>query len=146
MPLSIFSGQVISGHGRGRTIGFPTLNLRLDLEMDTKNKIPFAGKNAKKAHSASLRECASGVYVVKAQVNGTFFYGGMHFGPRPTFDEKESTVEIHLVGFSGEKVDGEVRVEVLKRIRGIRTFVSQEALKKQIEKDMMAIMKMAHDQ
>lgn len=103
--------------------------------MDTKNKIPFAGKNAKKAPFA----IASGVYVVRAQVNATFFYGGMHFGPRPTFDEKDPTIEIHLIDFSGEKVEGEVTVEVLKRIRGIRTFASQEALKKQIEKDMIRI-------
>ncbi|MFA6436595.1 MAG: riboflavin kinase [Candidatus Gracilibacteria bacterium] len=126
--MSIFSGQVISGHGRGRTIGFPTLNLKL-----TPTQVSETG-------------IEPGVYGVRAHVNGAVFYGGMHFGPRPTFDEKDPTVELHLVGFSGEKVDGEVRVEVLKRLRGIRTFVSQEALKKQIEKDMMAVKKMAHAQ
>lgn len=117
MSDSVFSGQVISGHGRGRKIGFPTLNLKLEQEPPVE----------------------PGVYAVKAQVNGTFFYGGMHVGPRPTFHEKESTVELHLIDFSGEKVSEDVTVEVLKRLRGIRTFVSQEALKKQIQKDMIRI-------
>lgn len=122
-------------------IGFPTLNLQLKLRKSARGKCKNnAGKM--QAHFATAPCVASGVYAVRVQVNATFFYGGMHFGPRPTFDEKDPTVEIHLVGFLGEKVEGEVTVEVLKRIRGIRTFASQEALKKQIEKDMMAVKKM----
>ena len=137
MSLSIFSGQIIFGHGRGRKIGFPTLNLQLKLGENARGKC----KNNAGEMQAPFA-IASGVYAVKAQVNGVFFYGAMHLGPRPTFHEKDPTVELHLIGFSGEKVSGEVTVEVLKRLRGIRTFVSQEALKKQIEKDMMVVRKM----
>lgn len=116
--MSTFSAQVVSGRGRGRKQGFPTLNLCVG-----EGFVP-----------------EEGVYAVRVALGreGDFYPAVMHVGARPTFEDAEPAVEVHLVRFEGEPRAENVRVEVLGRLRDVRRFDSPEALKLQIEADIVA--------
>lgn len=64
-----------------------------------------------------------------------------HWGPRPTFNETEPVLEVHLLDFSDELYGDEVSFEFLKKIREVKNFESPEVLKEQIQKDI----RMAHE-
>lgn len=113
MNKSNFKGSVTSGHGRGKIFTFPTINLEGEASV------------------------GDGVYIVRAKFSGQIYSGVMHVGPCPTFHESDFSIEIHLLDFVDEKVSGQVEVEVLDRIRDVQEFDSPEALKKQIEQDIM---------
>src|SRR3989338_6637417 len=114
--MSTFTAPLISGHGRGRELGFPTLNLEV-------------GEGSPE----------NGVYAVRAFFSGHWANGVMHVGPRPTFKEDDRSIEVHLIDFDQAlPSQGElIAVEVLGRLRDILSFPSPEALKKRIAQDIM---------
>jgi riboflavin kinase/FMN adenylyltransferase len=111
------SGIVVHGHKRGRIIGFPTANLRLQ---DTRKMIP-----------------ATGVYAVRVEVGGASHPGMMNIGFRPTFQsgETERHIEVHLIGFEGDLYGQLLHVDVLRRIRDEMRFPDLESLRSQLEID-----------
>ena len=109
-----FTGSVVPGHGRGKSLTFPTMNLKvMGLSVEP------------------------GVYAVKADILGEWHQAVMHAGARPTFNEEDPSIEIHFINFKGEVQPDQVHVEVLGRLRAIQRFDSSEALKKQIEQDII---------
>jgi len=121
----IFGGHIITGEGRGKEIGFPTINIHL------------ARRGG--LQSAQYEE---GIFSVRGEIQEKEFEGIAHFGPRPTFEDERLSVEIHIfnfdetVGTSHVSPDTEVKFETLgERIREVRKFESMEELKEQIEKD-----------
>ncbi len=114
--MKLFTSTQISGHGRGRELGFPTLNLKVV------EGIPDTG-----------------VYAVHARFCDQVVNGVMHVGPRPTFHEDDVSIEVHLLDFEGTfpGTDDSIEIEVLGYLRGVMTFDSSEALKKQIAQDIM---------
>ncbi|WPM32697.1 bifunctional riboflavin kinase/FAD synthetase [Hydrogenobacter sp. T-2] len=106
--------KVISGEGRGFTLGFPTANLQ-----NTEN--------------LCLRE---GVYAVKVEDH---FMGVANYGIRPTFGGKKRVLEVHILDFEGNLRDKEIRVEFLKFLREERKFSNPEELKRQIEEDISRV-------
>ncbi|RJR20556.1 MAG: bifunctional riboflavin kinase/FAD synthetase [Desulfobacteraceae bacterium] len=114
------SGTVVRGMNRGgRLLGFPTANLSTSDEL-----IP-----------------RSGVYAVKAQVDGRTFDGVANIGCNPTFPEKKFSVEAHLFGFSGDLVGKNMALILIERLRDEKTFESLEALASQIKRDADAARK-----
>ena len=111
------SGIVVHGHKRGRIIGFPTANLRLQ---DSRKMIP-----------------ATGVYAVRVEVGGASHPGMMNIGFRPTFQsgETERHIEVHLIGFEGDLYGQHLHVDVLRRIRDEIRFPDAATLKAQLEED-----------
>lgn len=112
------TGTIVKGDGRGRTIGFPTANIR----MSEPFVLPM-----------------NGVYAVRCQCKGEVYQGVMNIGVRPTFYEDaagEPNLEVHLLDFDGDLYGEKVRIEFLKQIRRERKFPSAEALVRQIEKDI----------
>ena len=103
-------GQVIKGHGRGRQLGVPTANLKLDDQL-----IP-----------------GDGVYVGRA---GTY-PAAVSIGTLPTFDETARQVEAHLIGFTGDLYESSLDVELLDWLRDQRKFPSIDGLKSQIQLDL----------
>lgn len=116
-----FSGKVIRGKGRGRALGFPTINLKTETKLN------------------------QGIYVCKAKVSGREKWGLLHIGPRPVFGEKESSVEVHLLDFQNEKVPQELEVEIVKFLRGVKDFKSEKELIKQMEKDREEALKFVEE-
>jgi len=111
-----FSGKVVYGDRRGRTIGFPTANIEL---LSGHKLIP---KN--------------GVYFVSAEVKGNRHYGMMNIGNRPTIaDNKEIFIEINLFDFSGDIYGETMKTEVISFLRDEKKFSSLEELVKQLKKD-----------
>lgn len=108
-------GAVISGRGRGRGLGFPTANLAVDSDV----LVPY-GVYAADAVLTTLGEGR--------------FRAVVHYGPRPTFEEDASSLEVHLLGFSGEVAS--LRVRFLARLREVRAFSGPESLKRQLERDV----------
>jgi riboflavin kinase/FMN adenylyltransferase len=65
----------------------------------------------------------------------------INVGPNPTFDEMDTKVEIHLVGFQGALYGETIEVEFLDRLRDVRKFAGIEELKTQLGRDIAAAAK-----
>ena len=111
------TGTVISGHRRGREIGFPSANLRCD------------------------RQCLppDGVYASWTYVKGARFGSITNIGGRPTFGELERAIETHIFNFSRDIYNERIRVELIERIRGQQKFDSAEALAHHIAEDIKRV-------
>ncbi len=112
-PYSL-TGTVQRGAGRGRTLGFPTANLKPDRPL----------------------VLAAGVYAARARWDGKAAEAVVNVGYRPTFDEAQYWVEAFLFDFSGDLYDRSLTVEFLCRIRAEMKFPGVEALKAQVQADM----------
>lgn len=110
-----FSGTVIHGKKLGRTIGFPTANLKID---ESYKLIP-----------------AIGVYAVKCSVGSQKRNGMLNIGTNPTVDGQNISIEVHLLDFDDDLYDQEITVELIKRIRNEQKFASINELKTQLADD-----------
>ncbi|MFL5499694.1 MAG: bifunctional riboflavin kinase/FAD synthetase [Gemmatimonadaceae bacterium] len=113
-PYSV-SGRVVKGAKRGRTIGFPTLNLGAP---PPRKLLP-----------------PEGVYAVRVQTPGGPAGGMMNLGPRPTFGDLTTSLEAHLFNTTGDFYDADVRIDFVARLRETRKFASVEQLSKQLAQD-----------
>ncbi|MCH2449580.1 MAG: bifunctional riboflavin kinase/FAD synthetase [Gracilimonas sp.] len=111
----LLNGIVMHGDERGRTIGYPTANLKPEHE----NKV--IPKN--------------GVYAVKIRVQGEWFGGMMNIGVRPTFDDPVRTVEVNIFDFSREIYGDTIQVRFIDRIRDEQKFDGIDELKAQLDSD-----------
>jgi riboflavin kinase/FMN adenylyltransferase len=109
-----FEGEVVSGHQRGRQIGFPTANLKVP----ENQLIP-----------------ADGVYAVLVRVEGATHGGMMNIGRRPTFEGAGRAMEVHLFNFSGDLLGKQVWVEFVERVREEKKFGSVDELVAQLKQD-----------
>ena len=118
-PVSVM-GTVVAGDRRGRALGVPTANVDPHQEV-----IP-----------------PPGVYAVKVDIDGKLFDGVLNVGFKPTFygrklkKRKEPHIEAHLVNFKGELYGKHLEIFFLKKLRREKKFKSEEALKRQIAKDL----------
>jgi riboflavin kinase / FMN adenylyltransferase len=109
------SGQVIEGSQRGRTIGFPTLNLG---PPPPRKLLP-----------------PEGVYAVRVQTPSGAVGGMMNLGPRPTFGDATVSLEAHLFDTSEDFYGAHVRIDFVMRLRETRKFASADQLSKQLRHD-----------
>ncbi len=107
-------GKVIHGEARGRSIGFPTANIRID-------PMRFIPRH--------------GVYLTKATWEGHQQMGLTNIGIRPTFNGLAPSIEAHLLNWSGDLYDQELTLEFTDFIRPERHFNSADELVAQIHKD-----------
>ena len=115
-PYSM-AGTVVPGDGRGRELGFPTANLRVD---DSDKLIP-----------------AEGIYACYVTVPAGRFMGALHIGPRPTFPGAGAAVEVFLLDFDGELYGCEIRLELIERLRPVAAFDSADELVEQMRADVV---------
>ncbi len=109
------TGNITKGKQLGRTIGFPTANLKLE---DDYKLVP-----------------QNGVYIVKSIINSRTVIGMMNIGFNPTVDGKHQTIEINYFDFNEDLYDKKITVSIIERIRAEQKFDSVELLKEQLEKD-----------
>ncbi len=109
------SGVVQRGDQRGRTIGFPTINLGVP---DARKLLP-----------------PPGVYAAIVQTPGGPYGAMMNLGARPTVDDPRATVEAHLFDFEGDLYGASVRVDLVAAIRPIQRFSDLQALTAQLAAD-----------
>ncbi len=108
-------GVVVAGRDRGgKLLGFPTANLKIEEELCPK----------------------TGIYAVTVETHHGLHLGVANIGYSPTFDDRQFTVEVHILDFN-EAIYGEkIRVNFVKRLRGEIKFAGLDALKQQIAKDI----------
>ncbi|OGD85618.1 hypothetical protein A2164_02100 [Candidatus Curtissbacteria bacterium RBG_13_35_7] len=106
--------KVVKGKGRGKRIGMPTVNF----------------------DSSDIQDLDHGVYFCKVFVPD-MYWGVMHFGPRPTFDEQNPSLEVHLFDFNNSQaVPDEMDLEIHSLIRGIVKFNSLDEMLEKINEDI----------
>ncbi len=115
-----FKSKHIKGKGRGKLLGFPTINL----------EIP---------QNFSLEE---GIWAAWVEIKGKKYMGALHFGPVPTFEEEMLSLEVFLIDTKDEDIpaldNAILIIEPVKRLREVKTFSSPNELANQIEKDVHA--------
>ena len=107
-------GEVVHGKKIGRTIGFPTANLKYD-----KNFI--------------LPK--DGVYYTNVKVNNNIYKGITSVGNNPTVKGEILTVETYILDFDKDIYGVQINISFIKKIRDNKKFNSLEELKNQLEKD-----------
>jgi riboflavin kinase/FMN adenylyltransferase len=95
-------GVVEEGDKRGRTIGFPTVNIHVDC----------GGHPANGIYACRVRDVAS----------GEVWRGAGYVGDRPTFERDGIVLEVHLLGFSGDLYGHELAVEFISFLRPDRKY------------------------
>jgi riboflavin kinase/FMN adenylyltransferase len=110
--------HVLEGDKRGRTLGFPTANLKLEETLSP----------------------AFGVYAVRAYIRGLGqpYDGVANYGLRPTFEAREPLLEVHLFDFVGDLYGQLLRIEFISYLRPEHKFDGLEALKEQLVIDREA--------
>jgi riboflavin kinase / FMN adenylyltransferase len=115
----IYEAEVISGKGRGKGLGFPTLNLRVP-------------ENFSQSH---------GIYSGWVLIDKQKFLGAFHFGPVPAFNESEVSLEVFLIDADLTQTPKRIKFEIVEYIREIRNFKNEGELSEQIGKDIEEIKK-----
>jgi riboflavin kinase/FMN adenylyltransferase len=108
-------GKVVHGDGRGKSLGYPTANIKFDCGV-----LP-----------------PHGVYVVGVDLDGKRFRGIVNIGLRPSFKHKDPSVklEVYILDFNKNIYGRDITVEFLKKIRNEKIFSSAEHLTRQIRRD-----------
>lgn len=109
------SGTVCQGNKLGAKIGFPTANIATG---DVYKLIP-----------------KDGVYAVYVYVNNHSYKGMLNIGKRPTVYGNTKTIEVHIIDFSDNIYNSDIKILFIKRIRDEKKFESIDTLKNQLHKD-----------
>lgn len=110
-------GEVVHGDGRGRTIGIPTANLKVE---------------------ATRAVPAAGVYACTLSVAERTYGAVTNIGTRPTFDQDDEIIHIeaHILDFSGDIYGKTIQLNFIDRLRGEQRFANASALVAQINQDI----------
>jgi len=84
---------------------------------------------------------ANGVYAGRAIVDNKSHWAAIHIGPNPTFGDRLSKVEVHILDFDESIYGMPIKVDFISRLRDICSFDSPEDLKTQLNKDIAAARK-----
>jgi riboflavin kinase/FMN adenylyltransferase len=111
------SGTVVAGKQLGRTIGYPTANIQMDLSLKL---IP-----------------ADGVYAVWVCLNQHRYGGMLNIGNNPTIEGKGRSIEVNIFDFSETIYNQTISVQFVDKLRDELKFNSLEALKSQLHNDKL---------
>ncbi len=108
-------GTVIKGHSRGKSLGFPTANIRTENEI-----IP------------------QGVFITQTRIGSQTFPSMTNVGSQPTFKQKGMHIESYIIDFEKELYGEPIALGFLKKIRDEIKFRASAELIRQLEKDLAA--------
>ena len=110
-----FFGKVVKGNSIGKTLGFPTANIKIgtDLKLIPKN----------------------GVYLISTIINQKIIFGMMNIGIKPTTNENTKSIEVNLFDFNQDLYEKNITIYIKQFLREEIKFDSLNELKLQIEKD-----------
>jgi riboflavin kinase / FMN adenylyltransferase len=117
-------GKVVVGDKRGRVIGFPTANV----VPDACSLVP-----------------GRGVYVGHVWVGAERYGACTNVGVAPTFDQRDSRVEAHLLDYQGDLYGRVVDVTFVERLRPEKRFFGADELKEQIARDIVEARKILRE-
>lgn len=108
-------GKVVRGRNRGgRLLGFPTANVAMTDELVPK----------------------PGVYAIWVDLDGKIHPGVANIGHNPTFGNEVLSVEAHILDFSGDIYDRNIRIHFVQRLRSEKKFSGVEELAERIREDV----------
>ncbi|HJY64751.1 MAG TPA: bifunctional riboflavin kinase/FAD synthetase [Ignavibacteria bacterium] len=111
-----FEGIIVEGDKVGRSIGYPTVNLKPVKENKVMPK--------------------EGIYCVGVEYNGEVYYGMMYHGYRPTLTEGlRKALEVHIFDFDKTIYGEKIKVSFLTRLRDDKKFATKQELIEQIDLD-----------
>ena len=111
-----FDGKVVEGMKRGRTLGYPTANLKLI--------------------NPDIVTPPDGIYATRTLVDQKLYLSATSIGNQPTFGGNERTIESYLIDFSDNLYGKKINIQFEKLIRNQKYFESTIELKKQMLKDV----------
>jgi len=115
-------GTVVDGEKKGRKIGFPTANLKIN---EWYKLTP-----------------SSGVYAVKIKINDNIFNGMLNIGNRPTLNSSmKETIEVNIFNFDEDIYGLEIEIEFFEKIRDEQKFENLPALTNQLKIDKEQVQK-----
>ncbi len=117
-------GTVVGGRQIGRSIGFPTANIKPE---DQYKLIP-----------------GNGVYAVEVRLNEGIYPGMLSIGSNPTVnnDGRARTIEVHIINFNRDVYGNRISVIFRKRLREEIKFDNTQKLAEQMEVDKQITMKL----
>lgn len=111
-----FSGTVVGGDKRGKSLGYPTANIELEAQ---EKLLPLIG-----------------IYAVKVRLSSITYNGLLSIGRRPTFyTDGEVVSEVYIYDFDKQIYGEKITIELVERLRGEEKFNSKEELIAQMNKD-----------
>lgn len=110
----LIKGKIIKGKQLGRTIGFPTANIKINDNLLIPKK---------------------GVYVTSVYIDDNIYYGATNIGYNPTVKGESLSIETNILEFSEDIYGKIIKLEFLERIRDEKKFNSIDELKLQLKKD-----------
>jgi riboflavin kinase/FMN adenylyltransferase len=113
-PFSLH-GKVVTGAGRGESLGFPTANL----DVSSRHAVP-----------------QDGVYASMTHINGNVYQSLTNIGSNPTFGKNERTIESYLLNYSGDLYGRDISIDFIAKLRDEKKFGKAEDLKKQVAEDI----------
>lgn len=111
--LHTIHGTVLEGKKRGKTLGFPTVNVGLT------EKVP------------------EGIYASMVIIDDRKFLAASFVGTPKTFKEDDYKAESYILDFDEDIYNKEVTIELYKKLRDNQTFNSPEELVDQIKEDVL---------
>jgi riboflavin kinase / FMN adenylyltransferase len=120
----VLDGQVVTGHGRGRGLGYPTANLR------TWPRLLLPGP---------------GIYAGVAEHGGRRYRAALDVGTNPTFGVEPLHVESFLLGFEGDLPGEPLAIEFWSRLRDEVRYDSVDALVSAIGQDVERTLELIPD-
>lgn len=113
-----FKSHKVSGDGRGKTLGFPTINLVIPWNL----------------------VMTEGIYAGWIWINGVRYPGAVHFGLVPTFNKLERSLEVFVLTLNSLPnslvKSAEIELEIVKKLRGVKKFTGPQALIAQMTLDV----------
>ncbi len=111
-------GRVVTGERIGRTLSFPTANVR---------------------YPQDIIKLSRGVYASLVECDGRVYRAITNYGKRPTVDGNHALIlEAHLIGFGGNIYDKDIKISFIKKLRDEKKFASLPDLKSQLVRDEAA--------
>jgi FAD synthase len=105
---------VVPGHGRGKGMGIPTLNLKAPI------RFPYQ----------------HGIYAGYVWLKGARYQGAFHYGPVPTFNQSEVSLEVFLLHRRRDIAQRSITFQLVQYLRPIMQFSSKHLLLDQIRRDV----------
>ncbi len=108
---------LIKGKGRGKKLGFPTVNLQIPTSLNTKH----------------------GIYACWVWIGRKRYKGALHFGPIPTYADPQVSLEIFILNFQEVKQVSSITFELKHYLRPVKQFSSARQLTDQIKNDVKQV-------
>ncbi|PZC42490.1 MAG: riboflavin kinase / FMN adenylyltransferase [Chloroflexi bacterium] len=114
-------GSVITGMKRGKSLGFPTANLKINND---------------------IARPSNGIYATVATISGVRYPAATSVGTNPTFGGKEQTVETYILDFDKNIYGQSLSISFFEKLRNEITFNGVDNLIAQMESDVSEVRKL----